>query len=212
MVAPVLARHSWRTAGKSMLELGCGAGRMTKAFAERFGRVVAVDISAEMLARAQALLPETKNIDWTLGNGSDLSAVPDGSVDFAFSYIVLQHMPTRDLTLFYIRELLRVLKDDGIFLFQFNGLQRPSMNWRGRLVWGAVDLPWLLGWTGASRSVASAFGLNPALAGKSWRGAALDTATVRTAVQAAGGIVEEVTGEGTDRAWCSGAKQGLRAQ
>jgi SAM-dependent methyltransferase len=212
MVAPVLARRCWQAADKTMLELGCGTGRMTKTFAERFGRVVAVDISTEMLARAKALLPEARNITWTLGNGSDLSVVPGASMDFVFSYIVLQHMPTRELTLVYIGELLRVLKPGGIFLFQFNSLARPSMNWRGRLVWGAVDLPWSLGWIRASRSLASAFGLNPALAGKSWRGVALDAATVQKTVQTSGGIVEEVTGEGTDRAWCSGTKCEPKAQ
>jgi SAM-dependent methyltransferase len=183
---------------------------MTKAFAARFGHVVAVDISTEMLARAKALLPEGSNIAWKLGNGSNLSEIPAESVDFAFSYIVLQHMPTRELTLTYIREMLRVLKEGGVFLFQFNGLDRPTMNWKGRLAWGAVDLPWSLGLTRASHSVAALFGLNPALAGKSWRGAAVDVATVRRTVQAAGGAVAEFSGEGTAMAWCNGAKQ--RAQ
>ena len=209
MVAPLLARSCWQPTGKTMLELGCGAGRMTKAFAARFGHVVALDISTEMLARAKALLPEASNIAWKLGNGSDLSEIPDQSVDFAFSYIVLQHMPTRELTLTYIREMLRVLKEGGVFLFQYNGLERPTMNWKGRLVWGAVDVFWSSGLIRASRFLASLFGLDPALAGKSWRGAALDVTTVHKAVQAGGGI-EEVTGEGTPMAWCSGTKR--RAQ
>ncbi len=212
MVEPVLTRRSWLPAGKTMLELGCGAGRMTKAFAERFGHVVALDISTEMLARAKALLPDAQNITWTLGNGADLSGIPDESVDFAFSYIVLQHMPTRELTLTYIREMLRVLKEGGVFLFQFNGLRRPSMNWKGRLVWGAVDVPWSLGLNRASRFLASAFGLNPAMAGKSWRGAALDAATVRNTVRISGGAAEEFRGENTAMAWCSGTKLGVQQQ
>lgn len=212
MVAPVLARRSWQPAGKTVLELGCGAGRMTRAFAARFARVVAVDISTEMLARATGLLGEAANVTWTLCNGSDLSGVPDQSVDLAFSYIVLQHMPARELTIKYISELLRVLKPGGLFLFQFNGLQRPTMNWRGRLVWGVVDLSWSIGLNSASRSLASLFGLNPALAGKSWRGAAVDAATVRGAVESSHGTVENVSGEGTPMAWCFGTKQGAPSQ
>src|SRR5579862_4683003 len=62
MVAPVLSRRGWRPAGKTMLELGCGAGRMTKAFANRFGQVVALDISTEMLTHAKSLLPGATNV------------------------------------------------------------------------------------------------------------------------------------------------------
>src|SRR5579871_5552991 len=84
---------AWDPRGKSMLELGCGAGRMTRSFAERFARVYAFDISSEMLGHARALLPGAFNIEWILGNGTDLHGLNDASVDFAFSYIVLQHMP-----------------------------------------------------------------------------------------------------------------------
>jgi SAM-dependent methyltransferase len=113
-------------------------------------------------------------------------------------------MPSRELTIKYIQELLRVLKPGGIFLFQFNGLHRPSMNWRGRLVWRVVDLPWSFG---LSRSLALFFGLDPAMAGKSWRGAAVDAATVRSVVQASGGSVENMSGEDTAMAWCTGTKR-----
>src|SRR6266853_3751239 len=93
LVAPVLKRLQWDPRGMVMLELGCGAGRMTRSFAQRFSRVYAFDISPEMLRHARALFPNASNVDWTLGNGSDLSGVGTESVDFVFSYIVLQHMP-----------------------------------------------------------------------------------------------------------------------
>jgi len=41
LVAPVLERLGFSPDGKTMLELGCGAGRMTRSFAGRFGRVLA---------------------------------------------------------------------------------------------------------------------------------------------------------------------------
>ncbi len=206
LVAPVLQRLRWDLQGKVMLELGCGAGRMTRSFAQRCSRVYACDISAEMLTHAKALLPGASNIEWVLGNGTDLSSLGDGMVDFAFSYIVLQHMPAPEFTLRYIREILRALKPDGIFLFQFNSLRTPTMNWKGRVAWRIVDLPWSLGLRGASRSVASLLGLSPEIAGKSWRGVSLDVATVRSTVQSAGGAVCEVSGEGTVMTWCSGIK------
>jgi ubiquinone/menaquinone biosynthesis C-methylase UbiE len=206
LVAPVLDRLQWDPRGKSMLELGCGAGRMTRSFAQRCSRVYAFDISTEMLKHAKALLPEVSNIEWILGNGVDLSGLGDATVDFAFSYIVLQHMPAPEFALRYIREILRVLKPGGIFLFQFNSLRTPTMNWKGRMAWRIVDFPWSLGLRGASRTIASLLGLSPEIAGKSWRGASLDVPTVRNTVQAAGGIVHEVTGERSPMTWCSGVR------
>ena len=38
-----------------MVEIGCGAGRMTFALAKRFGEVQGVDISSEMVQRAEGL-------------------------------------------------------------------------------------------------------------------------------------------------------------
>jgi SAM-dependent methyltransferase len=172
--------------------------------------VVAFDISAEMLRHAQALNPQAPNIAWTLGNGADLGSVGDQSVDFVFSYIVLQHLPAPEFALRYIREMLRVLKPGGMFLFQFNSVPKVTMNWKGRMVWSIVDFPWALGFRGASRGVASLFGLSPDIAGKSWRGASLAVIAVKEAIKNAGGIVEEMAEPETPMTWCRGSKS--RAQ
>jgi SAM-dependent methyltransferase len=209
LVAPFFQSLNWGTEGKTMLELGCGAGRMTRSFAQRFARVYALDISKEMLGHAEALLPGASHVVWTLGNGGDLQGLRDESVDFAFSYIVLQHMPEPPFAHRYIREMLRVLKTGGMFLFQFNSVPKMTMNWKGRLAWGLVDLPWSLGFRAASRGVASLLGLSPEIAGKSWRGASLDVAAVRQTIEAAGGSVQAMIGESTPMTWCCGLK--LRA-
>jgi SAM-dependent methyltransferase len=212
LVAPVFERYAYAPQGKTLLELGCGAGRMTRSFARRFTHVHAFDISKEMLRHAQTLFPESSNVDWILGNGTDLSGLGDESVDFAFSYIVLQHMPEPQFAHRYIREILRVLKREGMFLFQFNSVPKMTMNWKGRIAWGIVDLPWALGFRQASRGVASLMGLSPEIAGKSWRGASLDVESVRQTVEIAGGTVKEMTGEKTPMTWCCGFKSRATAQ
>jgi SAM-dependent methyltransferase len=212
LVAPVIDRCGWETQGKAMLELGCGAGRMTRSFAERFSRVYAFDISTEMLGHAKALFPEASNVDWILGNGTDLAGLDDESVDFAFSYIVLQHMPEPSFAVRYIREMLRVLKPGGLFLFQFNSVPKMTMNWKGRLAWKIVDFPWGLGFRQASRGIASLLGLPPDIAGKSWRGASLEAKMVRETVEDAGAAVKEMAGEETPMTWCYGLKPGTKAQ
>ena len=212
LVAPVFDRWRWEPQGKSMLELGCGAGRMTRSFAQRFSRVYAFDISAEMLGHAKALFPESSNVDWIQGNGVDLSGLRDETVDFAFSYIVLQHMPEPEFAIRYIREMLRVLKPGGMFLFQFNSVPKMTMNWKGRLAWRIVDFPWALGFRQTSRGVASLLGLPPDIAGKSWRGASLDVKVVRKTIKGADATVKEMTGEDTPMAWCCGLKSRTNAQ
>jgi SAM-dependent methyltransferase len=211
-VAPVLDRWQWEPQGKAVLELGCGAGRMTRSFAQRFARVFAFDISAEMLGHAKALFPEASNVDWMLGNGFDLSGLGDETVDFAFSYIVLQHMPEPSFSFRYIREMLRVLRPGGMFIFQFNSESKMEMNWKGQLAWRIVDFPWALGFRQASRGVASLLGLPPDIAGKSWRGASLDVKLVHETVETAGAVVKEMAGEKTPMTWCCGLKSRANAQ
>jgi len=205
-VVTAFNRCHFEPEGKSMLELGCGAGRMTRSFARKFEQVTAFDISAEMLRHAQALNPQAANITWTLGNGTDLSSIGDQTLDFVFSYIVLQHLPAPEFALRYIREMLRVLKPGGMFLFQFNSVPKVTMNWKGRLAWRIVDLPWDLGFRGASRGVASFLGLSPEIAGKSWRGASLAVMAVQDTIRNAGGNVEELTEPETPMTWCRGLK------
>src|SRR5579883_2802328 len=78
-----------------ILEIGCGAGRMTKALARLFGEVHAVDISSEMIGIARRNLAGVSNAFFYNNNGMDLSVIPDQPFDFAFSFIVFQHIPRR---------------------------------------------------------------------------------------------------------------------
>jgi SAM-dependent methyltransferase len=209
LVIPMLVRCDLPAAGKCMLELGCGAGRMTACFAKRFEHVYAFDLSREMLFRARQMHPAQKNILWLLSNGADLSCVASDSMDFVFSYLVLQHLPEEALALQYIREMLRVLRPGGVFLFQFNGGFEPTMNSRGRLAWRVVDALWTVRLGMLSRTVASALRLDPALAGKSWRGASIAAGAVAECAHASGGVVREINGENTPMAWCCGIRRQL---
>jgi SAM-dependent methyltransferase len=99
--------------GHTVLELGCGAGRMTRRLSELFGQVIALDVSGEMLKRAQDALADRHNVGYILGSGFDLSDLADQSVDIVFSYITLQHVPAASHVLSYIRETARVLRPGG---------------------------------------------------------------------------------------------------
>lgn len=205
-VVPVTEQVGFDPSGKTVIELGCGAGRMTRSFASRFNKVIGIDISEKMLNRGQQLLPETTNIEWLQGNGLDLGNVPKESADFAFSYLVMQHMPTKQVVSKYVSEILRVLRPGGVFLFQFNSLTAPSMNLKGRIAWAIVDAFWSLGLVGISRRVAGAFGFDPLQAGRTWRGAVVSCAEMGGFVQSAGGTVLGTNNKGKSDTWCYGAK------
>jgi ubiquinone/menaquinone biosynthesis C-methylase UbiE len=119
----------------SVLEIGCGVGRMTKMLARVFGHVTAVDVSREMIERARKNLEPLQNISLVLGDGATLSAVGDGTHDFAFSFLVFQHIPSRDVIASYCREVHRVLKPGSLFKFQVQGSSwersAPPDTWSG---------------------------------------------------------------------------------
>jgi SAM-dependent methyltransferase len=104
-----------------VLEIGCGAGRVTRALASLFGEVHAVDISGEMVAQARAALANMPNVHIYQNNGRDLGVLGDLQVDFAFSTIVFQHIPSREVIESYVREVHRLLRPGGLFKFQVQG-------------------------------------------------------------------------------------------
>src|SRR5580700_4477578 len=58
-----------------VLEIGCGAGRVTRAFAEYFGEVWAVDISEEMVRQTRRSVEGYPNAHVLRNNGKDLSVL-----------------------------------------------------------------------------------------------------------------------------------------
>jgi SAM-dependent methyltransferase len=119
----------------TVLEIGCGSGRLTRALSEVFGQVYAVDISGEMIRQARQSLADRPNAHVFQNSGADLSVLGDIRVDFAFSFIVFQHIPSREVIRSYVREVHRLLRTGGLFKFQVqggNGMDAaPGDTWLG---------------------------------------------------------------------------------
>ncbi len=119
----------------SVLEIGCGAGRVTRALARLFGQVYAVDISGEMVRQAQAAVQAFPGAHVYQNSGMDLKVLGDIQVDFAFSSIVFQHIPSREVIWSYVREVARLLRPGGLFKFQVQGdaslTTDPDDTWLG---------------------------------------------------------------------------------
>jgi SAM-dependent methyltransferase len=118
-----------------VLEIGCGAGRVTRALAKIFGEVHAVDVSGEMIRQATEALRGRPNASVYQNNGKDLTVVPEREFDFAFSSIVFQHIPSREIIENYVKEVHRLLRPGALFKFQVQGdstLQtQPDDTWLG---------------------------------------------------------------------------------
>jgi SAM-dependent methyltransferase len=101
-----------------VVDLGCGIGRMSRPLAEKAMHVIALDVSEKMLEQGRASNAHIGNISWLSGDGTNLTGVEDESVDGVFSFVVLQHVPTREIVLGYVREMGRALRPGGWCAFQ----------------------------------------------------------------------------------------------
>ena len=123
----VLRSHTWRTAensagyllpelaeGLDLLDLGCGPGTITADLAAIVypGRVVGVDLSAEVLLKASELA-SARGLTNTLFEQADLMQLPYGnaSFDVVHAHQVLQHLSD---PVGALREMRRVLRPGGV--------------------------------------------------------------------------------------------------
>jgi len=120
----------------AIVDIGCGVGRLTRALAARAGHVYGLDVSREMLALARRHNADLCNVEWLHGDGHGLQALGDATVDGCFSHVVFQHIPEPEVTLDYVRDMGRVLRDGGWALFQVStdpGVHRVREGLRVRM-------------------------------------------------------------------------------
>jgi SAM-dependent methyltransferase len=99
------------------LDFGCGVGRLTQALASRFEHVTGVDISSTMIESARTHDRHAGRVEYVMNDVPSLARFPDRSFDLVYSTITLQHVPPVP-ALAYVAEFVRVLRDDGVALFQ----------------------------------------------------------------------------------------------
>ncbi|MGH7997046.1 MAG: class I SAM-dependent methyltransferase [Opitutaceae bacterium] len=99
----------------TVLEIGCGVGRVGKVVAPRVARWIGCDVSESMLAHARRRLAGLPNVELMPTNGYDLRPVPDGTVDAVYCTVVFMHLDEWD-RYGYVREAYRVLRPGGRFM------------------------------------------------------------------------------------------------
>jgi SAM-dependent methyltransferase len=130
---------------KTLLEWGCGIGRVTRYLAYLFRQVCAVDIAPGMLDHVRGLgLPDTS---FHLTGGADL---PDGlEVDVVYSYACWFHNLKPDLVPI-MRSCRRALRPGGRLLFQLPVYDTPQdpVDFQDIACWTADELTALADATG----------------------------------------------------------------
>lgn len=107
------------------LDFGCGVGRLTQPLAQHFERALGIDISPEMIRLAREINVNPERVSYVCNDRPDLSLLATGAFTFAYSNIVLQHVEP-EAALAYLRELLRVVAQGGLLVFQLPSHLRPA--------------------------------------------------------------------------------------
>lgn len=109
----VLERYKAAASGR-VLELGCGAGRLTAHLCERAAVVHAMDISEAMVAHCRGVCPRAHVFE---GDLRDLSGFEEASLDAVFAtYNVLDVLADRERRR-VLDEVHRILGPGGVLVF-----------------------------------------------------------------------------------------------
>lgn len=106
---------------QQILELGCGTGYFTRELCKTGARITAIDISPELLAEARAECL-ADNIQFEIQNAYAMTFA-DQSFDSVVGSSVLHHLEVDSA----LREVQRVLKDDGCIYFTEPNMMNPQI-------------------------------------------------------------------------------------
>lgn len=105
----------------TVLEIAPGFGRWTQYLKGLCEQLVIVDLAERCIEHCRERFREATNIDYHVNDGRSLTAVPDRSIDFAFSFDSLVHVDA-DVLEDYAVELERTLAPDGVAFIHHSNL------------------------------------------------------------------------------------------
>lgn len=122
----VITKGLYPGSSTTIVDLGCGVGRLLKAALNNAGRVIGIDVSQKAIEKARSLLGANPRLELLLGNGTDLYPLVDDSVDLLISFATFGSIPAA-VSAAYLRDIQRVLKPGGIARIQMYAGAAPSV-------------------------------------------------------------------------------------
>jgi len=118
----IFAREAGLRPGRSALEVGCGTGIFLQVAASTGADIVALDLSADLLAQARKRTASAANVRLSLGNAEQMP-FKGGSFDAAYGSSILHHLNI-DAAL---AEIFRVLRPGGRIAFAEPNIWNPQV-------------------------------------------------------------------------------------
>ncbi len=143
---------------QTLVEIGCGIGRMTCAFTREFGNVIACDLDGGFLERCFETVGRFGRADRLrtlhVADGHTLD-LPPNTAEVAFSYITFQHCDEDD-ALELTAEAVRVTKPGGTIVLNYRSRSRLDVVLLplGRVVRGLFRIPRIGDWFAQRRFLA----------------------------------------------------------
>ena len=145
--------------GDRVLDVGCGNGRLVKAFENKKISYLGVDNSEKLikLATNQRLLRRSapRNDKWVVADILELDKLPERDFDYVFCIAVLHHLPGKDLRLKALEQIKNKIKPGGkIILTVWNLWSQKKFrkliikyDWfkligKNQMAWGDISFDW----------------------------------------------------------------------
>lgn len=103
--------------GKVIADLGCGPGNLSKDLFDNGAKVIAVDLSEEWIKICKSKYKESERLTFIKSGAENLSFIKSNSVDAVVLNMVLINVDTLKKVSTIFKEVGRILKKDGIFIF-----------------------------------------------------------------------------------------------
>ena len=106
----------------TIIEIGPGGGRWTR-YTLNVSHIYAVDYHQELLNELKSNF-DANNITYIKNNGDDFPNIPDGSIDFLFSFGTFVHLDT-DIIDRYLRNMKPLLMNHSNVVLQYSDQTKP---------------------------------------------------------------------------------------
>ena len=112
---------------RTCLEIAPGHGRWTQFLKDLCDQLIVVDLSSSCITACEQRFADCPNIRYHVNDGRSLAMLPDGSIDFAFSFDSLVHAEA-DVLESYLQQLALKMTNDGVGLIHHSNLGQYKVN------------------------------------------------------------------------------------